>query len=197
MVNGKRVLHYVKADPASAGACVSCHNAYEQRNDIKELRSANSVEQGKQWTMHELMGAIRVNIPVSEVAAAAEAGRNDMLMGLAITFLVGFAGLFFLIFTVVIKPIEESVDEVEGFSEQVDAVVKCSRGLLMGADEQLDACNQLKDKQSSDEHSAEFSELAELADKSAMKVEESAMYCTELETKFISLKSKLNKILGQ
>ena len=67
----------------------------------------------------------------------------------------------------------------------------------MGADEQLDACNQLKDKQSSDEHSAEFSDLANLADKSAMKVEESAMYCSELETKFISLKSKLNRILGQ
>ncbi len=195
-VDGKQVLHYVKADPASASACVSCHNAYENREDVKMIRVSDGVEPGKQWELHQLMGAIRVNIPVSQVAAAAEAGQNRMLYSLGTIFAIGFIVLFFLIFNVVIKPIEESVQAVEGFSQQIDDVVKCSRELLIGADEQLDACNELKEKQDSDKRKAEFEELANLADKSAMRAEESSMYCSDLETQFSSLRAKLNRILG-
>ncbi len=57
-VQGKRTLVYMRADPASAPACVSCHNQYEKRPDVAAMRARDGVAAGKQWQLHQLMGGI-------------------------------------------------------------------------------------------------------------------------------------------
>lgn len=65
-VNGKRTLRYLSADPASAIACVTCHNRWEQKPEIKQRREAKGVGAGKVFRMHELMGALGINVSLGE-----------------------------------------------------------------------------------------------------------------------------------
>jgi hypothetical protein len=64
-------LRYMRADPASAAACVNCHNQYEREPDTVLRRVATGTEPGKQWKQHQLLGAIEVSIPVDRVEALA------------------------------------------------------------------------------------------------------------------------------
>jgi hypothetical protein len=38
--NGAPVLSYMRADPAAAESCVSCHNQYEQQAEIIAMRNS-------------------------------------------------------------------------------------------------------------------------------------------------------------
>lgn len=62
---GTRTLRYLSADTAANQSCVTCHNTWEQREDTKAIRIAQSVEPGKTFELHELMGivSISVNLP--------------------------------------------------------------------------------------------------------------------------------------
>ncbi|MBT9528385.1 MAG: EAL domain-containing protein [Rhizobacter sp.] len=71
-LNGERVLRYLRADPASQASCVGCHNAYEMRPDIQARRVAAGVEPGKQFALHQLMGALSVTIPLQKVEFIAQ-----------------------------------------------------------------------------------------------------------------------------
>ena len=73
-VDGTKTLRYLRADSASANSCVTCHNAQEAVADIRERRVIQGVLPGKQWRLHQLLGAIDVNIPLNkiEVFAAAQ-----------------------------------------------------------------------------------------------------------------------------
>jgi len=62
--DGKRILRYMRADPASAASCVACHNAWEKDNTVVEDRKRAGQEVGKQWVLHELMGALTVDMPI-------------------------------------------------------------------------------------------------------------------------------------
>ena len=62
--DGILVLRYMRADPASASSCVGCHNMWEKRPEIIESRKRSGQEVGKQWRLHDLMGALSVRIPV-------------------------------------------------------------------------------------------------------------------------------------
>ena len=202
-VNGAPVLHYMRADPAAAAACVSCHNGYEKRAEVIAVRERDGVSPGKEWDLHELMGGIRITVPVNEVAAAAAAGRNKMLTGLAAIFLLGFGGLLFLIHHTIIKPVESSVNEVAGFSDRVDSVVGCSKDLVLSAGDQNGACSQTlqalgdSDAEGQRKISESIQALAGAANKNAMKAEESAVYCNELDQSFQDLKGRLESILGR
>ncbi len=61
-VGGEKVLRFLGADPASARACVTCHNAWERKPEIISLRKREGVETKKVFKMHELMGAISINV---------------------------------------------------------------------------------------------------------------------------------------
>lgn len=74
--DGVRVLRYLAADPASQMACASCHNAYEQRPQVVALRRADGVLPGRQFTQHQLLGALSVTIPLE---------RTQQLAGTRIT----------------------------------------------------------------------------------------------------------------
>lgn len=81
-VGGSRTLRYMRADPASSQACVSCHNTYEILPATRALRVQAGVPIGKEWKQHQLMGAIEVQIPIArvEALAAAQAQRTLILV---------------------------------------------------------------------------------------------------------------------
>ena len=205
-VSGEPVLRYMRADPASAGGCVSCHNAYEEKPEVIAMRERAGVDPGKKWELHQLMGAIRVEVPVKEVALAAAGGRDKMLGGLGAVFLIGFSVLFGLIYQTIIRPVESSVKEVEGFSRTVDSVVGCSKDLVLTADKQRVTCGQTVAELDAGEGNQDsevaritqsLQQLADAADDNAMKAEESAVYCSDLDESFTNLKGRLQEILGK
>jgi diguanylate cyclase (GGDEF)-like protein/PAS domain S-box-containing protein len=64
--DGRRVLRYLSADPASQVSCVACHNAYEETAEIMARRVTDGVAGGKQWRQHQLMGALSITIPLDK-----------------------------------------------------------------------------------------------------------------------------------
>ena len=71
LVNGKKVLRYLAADAASQLSCVECHNAYEAKPEIIARRKASGNAPGKQWRLHQLLGALAVTIPLDKVESVA------------------------------------------------------------------------------------------------------------------------------
>ncbi|MCP4494530.1 MAG: DUF3365 domain-containing protein [Gammaproteobacteria bacterium] len=191
-INNREVLQYYKADIASAQPCVSCHNAYEQAPDVKAMRVAAGVEPGKQWKLNELMGAIRVEIPINTVKAMANDGRNRLLLSLIILFITGFAAMMIVIIKSIIKPIEGSMEDLNNFSTKIDSVVECSRDLLKTADEQV----HIYEAARANKGKASINELTRMADRSAMSAEESAAHCLELKESFAESSGRFAKIIG-
>ena len=64
--DGRKVLRYLSADPASQMSCAQCHNAYEKRPEILVQRLAAGVQPGKQWQQHQLIGALSITIPLEK-----------------------------------------------------------------------------------------------------------------------------------
>jgi diguanylate cyclase (GGDEF)-like protein len=96
-VNGRRILRYLRADPASAQSCVACHNAHELLEDVRAQRVALGVTPGKQFRLHQLLGAIDVAIPLDKVEVFA-AGQNRVTLAVIIG--VAGAGVFILGFLI-------------------------------------------------------------------------------------------------
>ena len=206
-VKGKLLLRYMKADPAAAEACVTCHNQYELRPDVRRQRTAAGVPPGKSWKLHDLMGALRVEVPMDEVAEAAAVGTNNALAGLGAVLLAGFGFLYFLISSTIIKPIEQSIKAVEGFKEKVDSVVDCSKQNVLAAEDQSDDYATAKSKVAAaaertpgpelEAVSASLTKLADASEENAMRAEESSVYCNDLDRSFNELKGRFQKMLGQ
>lgn len=95
-VGDVKTLRYVRADPASSTACVSCHNKHEREMETIARRVAAGVAPGKQWTQHQLLGAIEVEVPVDKVEAlAAYQTRQTLLLVLFISIVgLSVAGWF-------------------------------------------------------------------------------------------------------
>jgi methyl-accepting chemotaxis protein len=110
---GGSTLVYMRADPASAPACVACHNSLEQRPEVIASRRSAGVEPAKTWKLHGLMGAVKVRVPIEEVARVAAAGRNWTLGGLGLVLLLGFGVLFWCMRQWVLKPLEDTAEVVE------------------------------------------------------------------------------------
>ena len=66
MQDGRRVLRFLSADPASQMSCATCHNAYEKTVEVLTRRSTDGVATGKQWRQHQLMGALSITIPLDK-----------------------------------------------------------------------------------------------------------------------------------
>ena len=94
--DGTNTLRYMRADSASKPGCVSCHNAYEARPEVQAMRVSASTPSGKQWQLHQLLGAIEVQVPVDRVEALAEGQtRQTLMLVLGISLLgLGFASWF-------------------------------------------------------------------------------------------------------
>ena len=71
-IDGKQTLRFMRADPASADSCVSCHNRMEKTTNILQRRQQQGITEKKVWIKHQLLGAIEVNISLDKVAALAK-----------------------------------------------------------------------------------------------------------------------------
>jgi hypothetical protein len=187
-VDGKRVLKYMRADPASVQACVSCHNDYEQQSDILALRKNSNTEQGKIWKLHSLMGALKVEIPISSVELLASEARNELLLSILVLFLVGFLGLLFMISKNVIRPVEESINEVDRFKEIVSDVISKNGAILDGSDEEMVIL---------DQENVDLKALQTCSMKNASNAQLAAAACGNLDDGFTKLNDKMQKMLGK
>jgi len=91
-IGGRRILRYLRADPASAQSCVACHNVHEMLDDVRAQRVALGVTPGKQFKLHQLLGAIDVSIPLDKVEVFA-AAQNRVTLAV----IIGVAGAGVLI----------------------------------------------------------------------------------------------------
>lgn len=125
---GRRVLRLLAADPASQAGCVACHNAYEQRPDIQALRVASGVEPGKQWKLHDLMGALSVTIPLdrAETLAGTQVGKTSVFI---FAILGGsFIALFW--YNLRLARQERSLHETEAQLARSELVARTAKDLL-------------------------------------------------------------------
>jgi signal transduction histidine kinase len=85
-LDGVKTLRYMHADPAAAGSCIACHNELERDAQVLARRVSTSVPPGKQWQLHQLLGAIEVTVPIERVEALATSqARNTVFLVLALS----------------------------------------------------------------------------------------------------------------
>lgn len=65
-MGAKKNLRYFSADPASSRSCITCHNAWENRKEIKTIRAEQGVERGKTFKQHELMGMLSIVVSLED-----------------------------------------------------------------------------------------------------------------------------------
>ncbi len=188
MVDGQKMLRYMRADPASAQSCVSCHNDYENQPEILKLRQQQGIEQGKQWQLHQLMGALRVDIPISSVEALASESRKNLLISISLVFLIGFTSLLILLYKNIINPVERSVNEVNRFKNIVDDVIEKNVAILDGSDEEMILLS---------EENVDLEKLNQTSMKNASSAQLAAAACANLEEGFTELNKEMQKILGK
>ena len=81
-IDGKRTLRYLRADPASNASCIQCHNQFERRAEIQAVRLKQANDVGKSWTLHQLMGAVEVQVPMAQLDAAAQIELEHVMLWL-------------------------------------------------------------------------------------------------------------------
>ena len=192
-VNQNKVLRYYKADITSAQACADCHNAYEKRPDVIAMRKASGTKPGKQWKLNQLMGAIRVEVPINTVEALANSSRDTLLLSLFGLFIAGFIIMMIAIIKAIIKPIENSIKDLNNFSSKINSVVDCSRGSLKAADKQVQIYKDVKNQKVK----ISLNELSDMANQGAVNAEDSASHCIELKEAFNESKKKFSKMIGE
>jgi diguanylate cyclase (GGDEF)-like protein len=88
-VDDVKTLLYLRADPAAAESCVSCHNALERSDEIVQRRKASGVPVGKEWKLNQLMGAIQVEIPLDKVGVIVASQTRQTLVWIMAVLAVG------------------------------------------------------------------------------------------------------------
>lgn len=97
-VNDVKTLLYLRADPAAAENCVACHNGLEQTPEMIQRRRASGIPAQKQWKLHQLMGAIQVEIPLDKVGVVVEAQtRQTLLWIMTVLGVTLFIGTWFVL----------------------------------------------------------------------------------------------------
>ena len=94
MQDGRRVLRYLTADPASQTTCAVCHNAYERMTEVIARRVADGVTPGKQWQQHQLLGALSVTIPLDKAEQLAGTQIGETSIFIFAILVTSFAAMF-------------------------------------------------------------------------------------------------------
>ena len=105
MENGRKVLKVMTADPAASPSCVSCHNKLEKTQEVIDYRISQGEKAQKEWKLHDLMGAIKVKVPLDAVAARTLHVQRDSIVSLSVMLLICFGILVSLFYVKVINPI--------------------------------------------------------------------------------------------
>src|SRR5258706_11255868 len=87
----------MRGDPAASATCVECHNRLEQRPETVTMRVADGFSTGKIWKLHQLMGALEINIPLDRVEARAEEHNRLTFMVVLGLLLSGMLCIGFLV----------------------------------------------------------------------------------------------------
>ncbi|MES2207765.1 MAG: diguanylate cyclase [Pseudomonadota bacterium] len=91
LVDGVKTLRYIKADSASLNRCIQCHNQMEKTPEITYLRKLNNTPLGKEFKLHQLIGAIEVRVPLDKVEAVAVYQSRISFALLFSTLVIGFS----------------------------------------------------------------------------------------------------------
>jgi hemerythrin-like metal-binding protein len=128
--DGRDVLRFMKADPASGQGCVSCHNMLEVTDKFIALRKDQGLDP-KLFELNDLMGAIDVTIDLEEVGGMVQKASSQMIL---LSILVAIIILLVSFFTIknLIHPVEKVVYAMEDIS-QGDADL--TKRLKEGSDE--------------------------------------------------------------
>jgi diguanylate cyclase (GGDEF)-like protein/PAS domain S-box-containing protein len=108
---GRRVLRYLSADPASQNACATCHNAYERMPEVIARRVIDGVAPGKQWQQHQLLGALSVTIPLDKAEQLAGTQVGETSIFIFAILVTSFAAMFWFNWRLVRQ--EKDLNEAE------------------------------------------------------------------------------------
>ncbi len=97
-MNGTRTFRYMRADPASAQSCVDCHNTQEQLPEIINRRIRTGEDGTKRWKLHQLLGALEVDVPLDKVEALAQDQMNYTLVIISGVVVAGLVIIGFFVF---------------------------------------------------------------------------------------------------
>ncbi|MCJ8331714.1 MAG: DUF3365 domain-containing protein [Lentisphaeria bacterium] len=103
--SGRKIMHLMSADPASSPSCISCHNGYEKKESLIEIRKLQGLTPGKQWEQHELMGAIKVSVPLDDVIESTSHIQKSATMIISVALIISFGIIISLFYYDVINPL--------------------------------------------------------------------------------------------
>ncbi|MCJ8329766.1 MAG: response regulator [Lentisphaeria bacterium] len=121
---GKDVMYLMTADPASSASCVNCHNKYENKSEIISMRKSQGIVAGKQWELNDLMGGIKVSVPLDEIAQSTSHIQRDALISIFVALICCFGIMISLLYINVINPIialTTLIKKVTGGNIDIDA----------------------------------------------------------------------------
>lgn len=117
---GRRHLRIVVAETASSAACVSCHDAWEARDDVRAARRTAGQEEGRVHGRDEVLGAVAVEVDIDEALAPLESWTNGLTAaaaGLGAVILL-VAGVF--VRAQVVGPVAAATGRVEALRDGRD-----------------------------------------------------------------------------
>jgi len=92
-----KTLRYLQADPAGSRSCVDCHNAIEADPLMQARRIRQGIEPGHRWALHELLGAVQIEIPLEYAASLARHQTQNGLLAVSAAIAIGLSGFGTLI----------------------------------------------------------------------------------------------------
>jgi len=141
-VAGVKTLRYLRADPASADSCVTCHNAFETSPEIIERRYQSGLEPGKQWQKYQLLGAVQVSIPLQKIESIAARQTNLTTFIIVVIFGLGLLAIAFFVIRDLLRT-QNAADEMTWRANHDDLTGLASRAAFEHrAQELLNRCRE-------------------------------------------------------
>ncbi len=114
---GHEKLRYMMPDPAASGACVTCHNNYEQKPEIAALRRKAGVDAGHVFQLNDLMGAIAVEVELDEIGAVSAAGMWTTMLWLLVGTLATVGGILLALDRSIFRPMALVTNRMENIAQ--------------------------------------------------------------------------------
>ena len=109
-VNGEDVLKMMTADPAASPSCIDCHNRLEKTPEVIAIREKSGSQVRKQWELNELLGAVKVVVPLKTVLNQTKHIQRDSIVSISVVLVICFGVLVSFLFVKVINPVVELTD---------------------------------------------------------------------------------------
>ncbi|RFC34512.1 MAG: PAS domain S-box-containing protein/diguanylate cyclase (GGDEF) domain-containing protein [Candidatus Nitrotoga sp. MKT] len=127
-INGRRVLRYLSADPASQQSCAVCHNSYESTPEVVARRVSDGVPVGKQWREHQLLGALSITIPLDRAEQLAGSQINETAIFIFGILVASFLAMFWFNWRLTRQ--ERSLRETENQLKSAELETRSANALL-------------------------------------------------------------------